>query len=106
MEAAVKRRAHHIGRLRIRAAAILNKNFPKWDVHPEDIVPATGSWRIDWRNDVYRCELFTRTKVDLTAGLNSMPVVCGCWETLTEFVKQAAKHGCVVNEHSEIYAGK
>ncbi len=100
----MKRRAHHIGRLRVRAAAILNENFPRWDVRPEDIKPATGSWRTDWRNDVYRWELFTRTKP--LPGLNSMPVVCGCWETLTQFVKDAAKKGCCVNDHSEIYAGK
>lgn len=95
-------RAHHVGRLRIRAAEILAKNFPEWDVRPEDIKPATGSWRTDWRNDVYRWELFTRLK----SNPNNMPVVCGCWETLTEFVRLAAKTGCHVTRDSVIYPGK
>lgn len=93
-------RAHHIGRLRTRAAKILNKNFPEWDVRPEDIKPATGRWRTDWRMDVYRWELFTRHR-----GNPNMPVVCGCWDTLTKFVKEAAKNGCHVTTDSVIYPG-
>ena len=84
----MRRDKHHIGRLRIRAAKILARQFPEWDVRPEDIVPATGSYRSDWRQDVYRWELFTRTRT-------GMPVVCGSWETLTTFVASAGKYGCV-----------
>lgn len=98
-------RAHHIGRLRERAAQILQKQFPEWDVYPQDIHPATGRWRTDWRLDVYRWELFSQTKPSMVTGL-SMPVVCGCWETLTKFVKRASKEGCHVNKDSEIYSGK
>ena len=61
-------RAHHIGRLRIRAAKILNANFPEWDVQPEDIKPATGRWRTDWRMDVYRWELFAHTKPSMPSA--------------------------------------
>jgi len=92
-------RANHIGRLRIRAAAILRANFPTWDVRPEDITPATGSWRTDIRLDVYRWELFSRT-------LSGYPIVCGCWDTLTKFVREAAKHGCYVTKDDIIYYGK
>lgn len=99
----MKRRANHIGRLRIRAAAILGENFPEWDVYPEDISPATGRWRTDWRMDVYRWELFTRTKTDPKTGRN-IPVVVGCWDTLTLFVREAARVGCHLS-HDVIYTG-
>lgn len=95
----MRHRKHHIGRLRIRAAAILSAAFPEWDVRPEDIVPASGSYRTCIYHDVYRWELFTQTKTGL-------PVVCGSWETLTEFVRSAAKHGCHANKDSEIYSNK
>lgn len=90
---------HHVGRLRIRAAKILNDNFPDWDVRPEDISPATGRCRSDWRQDIYRWELFTKTRTGL-------PVVCGSWDTLTRFVRLAAKHGCTLNANDEIYANE
>lgn len=86
-------RADHVGRLRIRAAAILRANFPEWDVRPEDISPATGAWRTDRRLDVYRWELFTRMAKRGTGG-QEIPVVAGCWDTLTRFVALAAKYGC------------
>jgi hypothetical protein len=89
----------HIGRLRIRAAKILSENFPEWDVQPEDIRPATGSWRTCPYHDVYRWELYTRTKT-------GMPVVCGCWSTLTLFVKLASKYGCHLSRDGTIYEGK
>jgi len=92
-------RAHHVGRLRIRAAKILSASFPEWDVRPEDIKPATGAWRTDRRLDVYRWELFTRTRTGL-------PVVCGCWGTLTDFVREAATDGCHVTRDGTIYPGK
>ena len=98
--------SRHVGRLRERAAKILNDNFPDWDVRPEDIRPATGSWRTDWRSDVYRWELFSRLKRKNSYDGSDLPVVCGCWETLTEFVREASKTGCHVNPDREIYAGK
>lgn len=96
--------AHHVGRLRERAAAILRKQFPGWDVQPWDIKPATGHWRTDVRADVYRWELFTQTVPSPDTG-RRLPVVCGCWETLTYFVRVASKAGCHVTRHDEIYAG-
>jgi len=92
----MKRNKHHVGRVRIKAAEILNRQFPEWEVQPEDIQPATGRHRSDWRQDVYRWELFTKTKTGL-------PVVCGSWDTLTRFVRLAGKYGCAV-EDREIYA--
>lgn len=97
---------HTIGKLRIRAAKILNENFPEWDVRPEDIRPATGRWRSDFRMDVYRWELFSRLKQRSSYDRSELPIVCGCWETLTEFVKEASKNGCHVTKDREIYAGK
>lgn len=94
--------AHHVGRLRIRAAAILAKAFPEWDIYPEDISPARGAWRTDWRNDVYRWEVFTRLKQRARSG-DAFPVVAGCWFTLTEFVRHAAKHGCHMTADNELY---
>ena len=93
----MKRNKHHIGRLRIRAAAILARNFPDWDVRPEDIVPASGRCRSDPLMDVYRWELFARTKAGLT-------VVCGSWDTLTRFVRLAAKNGCSIDRYNTIHA--
>lgn len=93
----MRRNKHHIGRLRIRAAAILTKGFG-FEVLPSDIQPATGSNRTDWRQDVYRWELFTR-------NASGSPVVCGCWDTLTDFVKAAAVQGFHVDSDREINAG-
>lgn len=95
----------HVGRLRIRAAKILSENFPEWDVYPEDVIPATGSWRTDIRNDVYRWELFTRLKRRNSSDGSELPVVCGCWLSLTAFVKEAAKNGCHLTD-GEITVGK
>ena len=92
-------RAHHIGRVRMRAAKILSVAFPNWDIRPEDISPALGRYRTDWREDCYRWELFTKTKTGL-------PVVCGCWLRLTDFVREAGKAGCHVTKDDEIYPGK
>ncbi len=95
----MRRNKHHIGRLRIRAAKILAANFPELDVRPEDISPATGRPRSDWRQDVYRWELFTRTKTGAVR-------VCHCWDTLTRFVKEASTNGCHENDDGEIVVGK
>lgn len=88
-------KAHHVGRLRVAAAKLLTK-YLDLDCRPEDISPATGAWRTDWRQDVYRWEVFTRTKTGI-------PFVMGCWWTLTDFVKQS-KDGCHVHA-DEIYPG-
>jgi hypothetical protein len=80
--------------LRVRVAAILAAHFPEWHVEPGDIRPATGRWRTDWKLDVYRWELYAcRRHPDGTPNRN-MPVVAGCWETLTEFARLAGKYGC------------
>jgi len=93
------RNKHHVGRLRIRAAALLRKSIPEWDVQPEDISPATGWYRTSFGADVYRWELFTRQ------FNSSVPIVCGCWLTLTQFCKEAAKYGCHVSD-DEMWTGK
>ena len=93
-------RAHHVGRLRVRAAAILNANFPEWDVRL-----ATGYWRTDVRAGVYRWELYSRLKRRNSHDGSELPVVHGCWETLTEFVRGAAKRGCHLTRHGDIYSG-
>jgi hypothetical protein len=50
--------------------------------------------------DVYRWELFAAKK---TGG----PVVLGCWQTLTDFVRLAAKHGIGLDTRDlEIYANE
>lgn len=91
--------SRHCGRLRIRAAKILSTGFG-WEVFPDEIRPATGRWRTDWRMDVYRWELFTRKD-----GNPNMPYVAGCWESLTDFVKQAATNGFHVSDDRVIYPG-
>lgn len=98
--------SRHIGKLRIKTAKILNDNFPDWDVRPEDIQPATGRWRTDWRMDVYRWELFSRLRQRNSHDGSELPVVCGCWDTLTVFVKEASKTGCHVTKDMEIYCGR
>lgn len=87
----------HVGRLRIKAAEILNRNMPDWDVQPQDIKPATGAWRTNQTLDVFRWELFSRNK-------RGQPVVAGCWDSLTTFVPYAAEHGCHVLDVT-IYPG-
>lgn len=90
----MKIRAWHIGRTRIKAAQILSQGLG-FEVKPEDIKPATGAWRTNWRLDVYRWELFTKDEM-------GRPIVAGCWETLTEFNKHAGKNGFHMH-HGEIY---
>lgn len=95
--------SHHVGRVRIAAAKVLNAAFPEWEVRPEDIDPGRGAWRTDWRQDVYRWELFTQYKSDGTR--HRMPIVCGSWQRLTEFVRNARRGGKVtLNSDNEIYA--
>mgnify|MGYP000924592008 CR=1 FL=1 len=91
-------RAHHIGRLRRAAADILSRGVG-FQIDPDDIKPATGSWRTRVENDVYRWELFTRDS-------RGMPIVAGCWFTLTDFVKHAKKEGWHFDRDGEIVPGK
>ena len=86
-----------VGKLRLRVARILAKQFPELDIRPEDMRPATGRWRSDRRLDVYRWEVFTRSR----DGLN---VIFGCWDTMTQFAKDAAKAGCHLSDGT-LYAG-
>lgn len=54
------------GRVRVKLAALLQKNFPvsangltlTWE--PEQLYPATGRYRTDWRMDCARWEGFAR----------------------------------------------
>ena len=69
---------------------MIRKHCPNWIVNPEDIFCATGRNRSDWRMDVFRWELFASDRLQ-------HPVVLGCWQTLTKFVRLAAKHGITVN---------
>ncbi len=92
-----RRRAHHVGRLRIAAAKILSQGFG-FQVEPSEIHPATGAWRTDVRLDVYRWELFTKNE-------RGLPVVAGCYDTLTEFVRVARQTGFHIHK-DEIYAGQ
>lgn len=83
----MKRDKYHIGRVRIAAAKILSENLG-FEVRPEHIQPASGRARTDWRLDLYRWEIFTYD--------NGVPVVAGCWERLTDFVKVAKSRGCLI----------
>lgn len=89
--------SRHCGRIRIAAAEILNKAFPELDVKPEDVQPATGRARTDWRMDIYRWELFTKYKD------RNYPFVAASWQRLSEFVRNAkAGHPVTINKGSEI----
>lgn len=83
------RRQHQIGRLRIKAAKLLTRDLG-FDVRPEDIKPASGHYRTDMRADVYRWELFSYSK--------GIPVVAGCWETLTNFVVLAKTKKIILHD--------
>lgn len=89
---------HHVGRVRIQAAEILSASLG-YPVAPEDIHPATGAWRTDWRLDVYRWELYTKTAT-------GMPVVAGCWDSLTVFVRESKKLGGCHLKDGEVHPGK
>ncbi len=91
--------SRHVGRLRIRAAKILSAGLG-WEVFPDEIQPVTGSLRTCIYHDVYRWELFT-----LMQRNPNMPFVAGCWSSLTDFVRHAAKHGFHINDRV-IYLGK
>lgn len=90
-------RSHHVGRVRIAAADILSRGLG-FVVDPTDIRPATGAYRTDRSIDVYRWELFTRDR-------RGMPIVGGCWLTLTEFVRLAKRDGWHMDSDGEIWPG-
>lgn len=86
--------SRHVGRVRIAAAKIINAAIPDVHVDPEDISPATGSYRTDWRQDVVRWEVFGKSR-DSDGTVTSVPWVGQSWQRLTEFVKNAKAGGKV-----------
>lgn len=94
--------SRHVGRVRIAAAAILNDAFPKIAVEPEDIQPATGRYRTDWRQDVVRWELFCCMR-----DARRVPFVGQSWQRLTEFVRNAKSGGKVtMSDDGDIWCEK
>lgn len=91
--------SRHVGRLRVAAAKILSDGLG-WEVYPEEIHPVTGSWRTCKHHDVCRWSLFTQQDRN-----PNMPYVADCWESLTDFVRLAKKHGFHVSD-GFIYSGK
>jgi hypothetical protein len=79
----------HVGRVRIAAAAILSDGLG-FKVNPEDIKPIVGAYKSSLY-DVFRWELFA------TDG-RGVPVVLGCWDTLTLFVREAKLYGFHVDD--------
>jgi hypothetical protein len=53
-----------------------------FDCEWDDLRPAKGAWRTNWRLDVYRWELYCQK--------DGQPFVAGCWWTMTECVKAGA----------------
>ena len=84
--------SQHIGRVRIRLAKIISRDLGI-DCKPEDLKPATGSYRTDWRQDVYRWEVFSKTK-------SGLPFVAGCWDSMSDCVKAGS---VVYNNCGEIH---
>lgn len=88
--------SRHVGRLRIAAAKILTKGLG-FEVLPEHIQPATGRNRTDWRQDIYRFEVFTYN--------GKMPVVVGCYWTLASFIKDSGPDKTCHIYDGELYPG-
>ena len=76
--------AYHVGRLRHSVAEFLSETLER-DVFPEKIQVAQGSYRTDWRHDVYRWEFFLHLR---DANKNGGFGYVGCWNTMTEFWKR------------------
>lgn len=90
--------SRHVGRVRIAAAKILNDAIPEISVKPENISPATGRHRTDWRQDVVRWEVFAYQKN------SNVPWVGQSWQRLTEFVNNAKAGGVVtVDKDGDIW---
>lgn len=95
--------SRHVGRVRIAAAEILNNAIPAVHFRPEDISPATGRHRTDWRQDVVRWEVFATVK---DTG-SRLPWVGQSWQRLTEFVTNAKAGGKVtVDDDGDIACAK
>lgn len=69
---------HHVGRVRIRLAAMLAAHG--YTVAPEDLHPQLGAWRTDVRLDVCRWE----ATVTDAAGVTWM---VQCWDTMSACVR-------------------
>lgn len=82
-----------IGATRIKLAKIVSDCLGV-ECTPSDLYPAKGSWRTDRRLDVYRWEVVAKKR--------GVPFVAGCWDTMTDCVKEGAVH-CV---DGVIYLGR
>ncbi len=65
-----------------RVAELLREHLG-WRISASDIVPVSGFWK---RVDVYRWEVYHPTLGKF-----------GCWQTMTQFVKDATKYGCYLD---------
>lgn len=90
------------GRLRHDAARLLSKHLGYW-VDATAVRPAKGYWRSSPYVDVYRWEIILH-KPDQSPSLKH-PL--GCWETLTEFVRNGKKYGIGIDwEDGTIWANE
>lgn len=89
-----------MSKLKEKAVEILKKAFPDWEVEEEDIIPVSGFWK---KVDVYRWQVVCDSKNRYSNG-DKITVNAGCWETLSQFVQEASKFGCYLN-NNEIWIG-
>lgn len=87
------RRKSHVGRLRREAAELLSEHFSA-SIDAEDIEPARGFWRMA---DVYRFEFCV-----WKPGLQRFSYY-GCWQSLTEFVRDAKRFG-IDHDDTDVWA--
>lgn len=91
-------RSHHVGRLRVKAAEILQAGFTDCTIDAEDIRPAQGVYRSSVYHDVVRWEAFLFNK-------RGNPVKSiHSWETLTHFCRNAPKFGFTIGHEGDIDA--
>lgn len=62
---------------------------------PDCLQPAMGYWK-HGHQDVMSWEIHLK--------INGYVYPCGCWETMTNFMKKATKYGFHINEDHEIWA--
>lgn len=62
------------------------------DIEPDEIEVPNGVWR---QADVYRWEIWIH---DCHRSKHY-----GCWETLTEFVREASKYGMTITENKGMF---
>jgi len=88
-----KRERNGPGRVKIKLAKllteVLQERYPGIVVDPELLIDAKGSWRTDWRHDVYRWESLSIP----IPGNNVLSVHLASWSTMTSLVK----HGVVLS---------